>query len=618
MRISNEKLKKVQHQSVPFQVADRHEAALVNSYFHILIKYGDQYETLGFNDLIEVQATPSGDVDVRLRNLEYDLTRSIKKVVYGFQSIEGLFASGLEKAELLVYVTPKSLPESYKGAPERIEKVGQDLTKESGGKFSVQVIEPTKAQQEEIFEKFGIQPFGASLFSNDFFYLHMLLKIGNKHLPVVPAAEMTESDIREAIIAALKRSAPGFLKTVGLVLPSSPESGAPGAQNPEQSFQALSEKLAENYSVEPVTLADGVPTAIDVLLIAAPEDLQKPAVEALDEFIMRGGAVVLLAGRIKPTFGRGDISVSQISTGLESLLRHHGVQIGEQLVLDSRSDAFPVPIRRNLGGFAVQDIQLIPYPFFVDIGPDAMAEGNLAMQGLPGLTLHWPSPITLVSQDPTPKPAQTKSEHLTTEVLLRSSPDSWLQTDTNVIPDFERFAERGFGKPSELPPSSEGAQVLAVSLTGSFTSLFAQEAKQRSDKAKPDDASAPQRAEIKRSPPDTRMAIVASANFIEDHLLSMSRQTGSDKFVSNLRFVENLVDWAVADVDLLSIRSRGAYTRSLHVQSDARQMWEWLNYGLAVVLFALVLLGATRWRTIKPLTLEKPPTSNNDTGRAAA
>ncbi|MBC7256222.1 MAG: Gldg family protein, partial [Chloroflexi bacterium] len=72
----------------PFQVTGRYETAIVNAYFDILIRYGDQSATLGFRDLIEVKERPDGTVDVGLRNLEYDLTSAIKKTVYGFQSVD--------------------------------------------------------------------------------------------------------------------------------------------------------------------------------------------------------------------------------------------------------------------------------------------------------------------------------------------------------------------------------------------------------------------------------------------------------------------------------------------------------------------------------------------------
>ena len=68
-------------QPVPFQVADRYQSSIVSSYFNVLIQYGDQYEVLSFNDLIEIKAQSETDVDVQLRNPEHDLTRALKNVI---------------------------------------------------------------------------------------------------------------------------------------------------------------------------------------------------------------------------------------------------------------------------------------------------------------------------------------------------------------------------------------------------------------------------------------------------------------------------------------------------------------------------------------------------------
>ncbi len=45
-------------QPTPFQVADRYESSVINSYFDILVRYGDQNVVLNFRDLIEVQPQP--------------------------------------------------------------------------------------------------------------------------------------------------------------------------------------------------------------------------------------------------------------------------------------------------------------------------------------------------------------------------------------------------------------------------------------------------------------------------------------------------------------------------------------------------------------------------------
>ena len=64
---------------MPFQVADRYQSSLVNSYFDVLITYGDQYEVLGFRDLIEVKMADESNLDVQLRNPEFDVTRAVSR-----------------------------------------------------------------------------------------------------------------------------------------------------------------------------------------------------------------------------------------------------------------------------------------------------------------------------------------------------------------------------------------------------------------------------------------------------------------------------------------------------------------------------------------------------------
>ncbi len=76
---------------VPFQTADRYQAAVVSSYFDLVIAYGDQYEKLGFQDLIEVKAYSEDDLDVVLKDPEYAITRAIRKVAGAYQAGGNVF-----------------------------------------------------------------------------------------------------------------------------------------------------------------------------------------------------------------------------------------------------------------------------------------------------------------------------------------------------------------------------------------------------------------------------------------------------------------------------------------------------------------------------------------------
>ncbi|MBF0106479.1 MAG: Gldg family protein, partial [Deltaproteobacteria bacterium] len=129
---------------LPFHFSDRHQAELVNSYFHILVKYGDKYEVLEFDDLIEVKSkSVSGGIDVKLRNLEYDLSKSVKKTLYGFQGIDHLFLSLKEPVEFVGYVSPDTLPESLAQFKNTLDKLLMSYAEQSNGKFSYKFLDPS-------------------------------------------------------------------------------------------------------------------------------------------------------------------------------------------------------------------------------------------------------------------------------------------------------------------------------------------------------------------------------------------------------------------------------------------------------------------------------------------
>ncbi|MBN1565992.1 MAG: Gldg family protein, partial [Anaerolineae bacterium] len=111
---------------IALQVSDRSGQSILNVYFHILVRYGDQSEVLTFEDLIAIDQF-GNDIEVRLRNLEYDLTSTIKRVVEGFQSVDSVLAALDAPAQLTLYYTPETLPESLADVPTTIETVANDI-----------------------------------------------------------------------------------------------------------------------------------------------------------------------------------------------------------------------------------------------------------------------------------------------------------------------------------------------------------------------------------------------------------------------------------------------------------------------------------------------------------
>ena len=128
---------------VPFQTASKYQSSVTNSYFDILIQYGDQFETLGFRDLIEVKASGERDLDVELRNPEYDITRAIKKVLYSYQGGGDLFSDIGKPVKFTGYMSPDSqLPKELVQLKDELQTILAEMQKKSKGLFTSEIVDP--------------------------------------------------------------------------------------------------------------------------------------------------------------------------------------------------------------------------------------------------------------------------------------------------------------------------------------------------------------------------------------------------------------------------------------------------------------------------------------------
>ncbi|TMQ06994.1 MAG: ABC transporter permease [Deltaproteobacteria bacterium] len=581
----------------PLRFATQTEQSVVNAYFAIAIEYGDHHAVIGLNEMIAVRAVEIGDVEVTLKNPEYELTKTIKKTVAEFSSVDALFASP-GKIQLTAYVTPKTLPDNWKDAPDKLKKVVDELTKQSGGKLAFTQVEPKgETEMRELFTKFGLRPY-QDFFSGQVYYFNLLVQVGNHLVRIAVPQNHGEADLKTAIMDGLKRAAPGFTRVVGLWSPPAPppmppmQGMPPQEMPPPQSFRALRRALQGNYEVRDVALTSPVPDDIEALVLAGPASLDARSIENLDQFVMRGGALVVLAGRYRLAPGMGGgITVEKVTTGLEQAFQKWGITVEDQMVMDTRSDTFPVPQERDLGnGMMIREIKQVPYPFFLKIDGDRISSSSVITGGLAGSVMHWASPVK----------AETKAgddEHRV-DVLLRSSGESWLTTTTNVQPDTLKYPELGFPGPKDTDKKS--SQVMAVSIIGGFTSSVAKPKDQAKDSADKDAAG--QRL-LEHSPPDTRIAVFGSSAFASDLLVE---QLDSDFTKANVELVHNAVDWSLADTDLLAIRSRSAAARALTVEVKSRDRWIIGNVMIAGLALGLVVaLALVRRAAIQPIIVKE-------------
>jgi ABC-2 type transport system permease protein len=579
--------------SVPFRVADTHEQAVVNSYFTLLIRYGDKYETLSFEDLIEVQ--PEADqVNVRLQNLEYDLTRAVKKVTSEFQSFAGLLSKLPEGSKLTAYISPATLPPEDAATLETLRTVGKQISDKSGGRVTFGESDPTSdpALAEKLAKDYGIQPLAADIFATQRFYLHLVLEAGGQAVRIPVRPGMASADLEQALEAAVKRVTPGQLKTVGLVSenpvappmnPQIPPQFQPPPPQPD--YRAVEQLLGSEYQIQRLDLADGrIPDNLDVLVIAKPGRLSPAQQYAVDQFLMRGGSVIALAGAYSAKADRGGLTVAKNDSSLGELLSTYGVKISDSIVMDPQNASFPIPVQERRGPFTVQRIQMLAYPYFADIRSDGMDRTNAALAGIGSLTTPWASPLEVTAD----------GQKVKATTLLQTSAGSWLDTDGQIEPDFDKYPQTGFGVMGD-----SARRVVAVALQGAFSSHFA-------GKPAPEGTEGPV---LESAPADTRLVIVGTSELASDLMVQVSQQPGGEMHRGDLQLLQNLVDWSVEDTDLLQIRSSGAFARTLRPMDESEATrWQLGTYAVVLGGLATVVVVPRRRRNQTraiPLALEQ-------------
>ncbi len=581
---------------VPFQTASKYQSSVTNSYFDILIQYGDQFEILGFRDLIEVKSSGERDLEVELRNPEYDITRAIKKVLYSYQGGGDLFSDIGKPLKFTGYISPDShLPQELIQLKGELQTILSEMEKKGKGLFTDEIVDPESdgaAVAKKIGEQYGFQPMAASIFDDRTFWFYMTLQSGDQVVEVSLPEDLGKESLMRSLAAGMKRFATGFTKTVALntpkAMPPMPQYGMPGT-GPQ--FEFLRESLAKEHGVINADLTNGrVPDDTDLLMVVAPEAVDDKQLFAMDQFLMEGGTIILATSPF--TVGlEQQLNVSKVSSGLENWLKFHGISFQEEMVLDPQNSAFPVPVQRQVGGYTIQETQLVNYPYFVDIRPDGMNRESGMLSGLNQLTMNWSSPISIDVD---------KNKERKVTRLLESSADSWLSESTDIQPNFKAYGELGFA-----PGNEQGKQLLGVVVEGRFNSFFAGKPspllgnKEKPDENK-DEAGKGQEQETKpqiisrqidKSPESARIILFSSNSFLNDTIIGIGSSVLRSSYLGPVQLIANSVDWSLSDRGLLSIRGRGHFSRTLLPMSrDIQLFWEYLNYGLAMLGLLLVWL----------------------------
>ena len=575
---------------VPFRMENRYETSVVNSYFDLVIAYGDAYEVLSFDDLIDVKLTGSGDPEVLLKNPEYAITSALRKVIGSFRAGGDVYADLPDELSFKAYVSPAAkLPQAFVDFRGILKTTLKTMAEESAGKLSYEFADPDAAGgqlAQQLNQQYGFVPQIAGFFDTQPFWFYMVLEGLNESVQISLPPEFSETSLRNHIKAALKRMAPGYIKTVAIVTPPpAPAQDRYMPALPSQSFNRLRAVLEANVRVIDADLSAGtVPADADMLLLLAPEKLSNKEVFAVDQFLMQGGSVVVSTSSFNASLSNR-LSAQVHQSGLEHWLASMGITVQQQMVLDPQNASLPVPMPRRVGPVTLDEIVMMPYPHFPDVRRDGLGAAHPVTSGLNQLTFNWASPLEIDADQPA---------GLEVVELVQSSANSWTSGETTVIPDYQMYPETGF-----VAGLARGRHTLAVAGKGCFQSHF----KGQQSPLLPDntDAGATVPADpgmatadaaneqsvygsvIQSASDSARLIVIGSNNFAEDMVLAIASQGMGVEYTAPLDFMQNLVDWSLDDSGLLHIRSRAQLARTLNPMEDSRRRsFEYANYAAAV------------------------------------
>ena len=424
-----------------------------------------------------------------------------------------------------------------------------------------------------------------------------------------PEGALGEFELRETFESIVKEFTPGILRKIGIVQ-AMPEMNPMAMQMrqrpPPPPFAALEQTLRQDYDVQNLdikTLAS-VPPDVDVLLIMNPRDASAKAVYAIDQFVMKGGRVIWSLDRHDTEIAQqlGNLNANSASTGLEDLLKHWGVSVSEEVVLDLDCGSMfwtvgSPPPPSQFGGSSQPRIEDRDWATLPQIGR-ASGTVNRDVEFLAGFELArmwFPSALDL-----------EEVEGIETTWLLRSSEEAWRKSVVGgVSPNFETH-KLGYAVPND---SSMSRETFGALLEGEFASYFADrpipfdDAKDDKPEGEADKPTveAPEKEEEKqdvtatlKKSRKTRMLFFSDGDWLDNTQAGLAQYGRAfSLFRQNAAAIKDAIGWLLEDDDLARIRHRGRTFRPLErfEDGDTTKITTW-NMVIPLLLVAGLGLAA--------------------------
>ncbi len=460
---------------------------------------------------------------------------------------------GLESpVKLKLYVSrgERSMPVQLRSFAQRVEDLAREFKSVAGGNLTIEMYNPKPdSEDEDAAQLDGIEP--QRLSSGEQFYLGLAVSQLDRKQAIPAVSPLRERLLEYDLARAIARAASAERPVLGLMsaLPVLGEKFNPMTRQSSEPW-VLAGELKRDFNVKPVSLlAESIDPDIKLLLVIHPRDLPESTEYALDQFVLRGGKLVVFVDPYAyfdqqpspmPGIGGGGTSST-----LARLFKAWGVEMNPGKVLADVVYASGAGQRYT--------------PTVLTLNRTAFNRDEIVTSQIETLLYAFGGTFDV-------KPV----EGLKVTELVKSSPNSML-VDNVVATVSGEAAMKGFQPENQARP-------LALRLSGKFKTAFA-EGRPKSDDKKA--AGKKEESVLKESADENSVILVADVDMLNDGAAVDVQEVFGRRIVvpsnGNLAFVQSMVEQLGSGDAIGSLRSRTASFRPLTVvremEADAQKQY---------------------------------------------
>jgi len=497
----------------------------------------------------------------------------------------------------------------------------------AGGKITLAITDPrpyTEAEEEAL--RYGIKRFQLSQDEAFFFGLVASTELGKDEVIEFfepERQEFVEYDVSKLLVSLMQREK----KKIGVIanVPIMGTDMSPymmqmlrmQGRQPEKPWTIVGH-IQQSYEMEKVEIKDDdpkVPADVDFLMVVHPKELDKKTQFAIDQYVMNGGKVMLFVDphclQDRPMMQQPQMQMQhRANSSLNDLTETWGVRLEPDKIAVDRTLAVPVPLRPNASP--------VKFPPYLALSDDNVSKEEVITANLHTMRMLYPGALTKIDGTGTEVRALIQTSEVGTTwkpsspfELQFPDPDTINKAITDgtepimlacmITGKFKTNFPDGFdvevkddeangddkneadgdkgeagkkgeaAKPATAAPAAKPGTAAPAAKPGTAAPAAkpgtAAPAEKKDEPAEPEKKTKHIEA-VAEAAEGATVIVVADVDMLTDMLAYQNAFFGMAVSGDNSAFVFNALDYLAGSDDLISIRSRGRYSRPFEVVDE--------------------------------------------------